>query len=273
LDDGSTYVLRRTIVPDEWQFRIVDPVRRMAKVRSDSILQIGLSGEIVWQWHAHEHLDLNNPGTGGWTRYTSPNSGAFRMADWSHINTISPLPDNAWYDEGNNTFMPGNLLVHARNFSTSMIVDRESGKIVWEYSGDDNRSISGGHEPSMIPKGLRGAGNILLLDNGKNSPEHKSRIIEINPVNKEIVWSYSAADFYTPSAGSVQRLLNGNTLISEDRHGRVFEINTTGQIVWQYKSNFETNRARLYAKNYCELANGNVPKRSSIVAWLKSWFG
>ena len=34
--------------------------------------------------------------------------------------------------------------------------------------------------------------------------------------------------------GGVQRLANGNTLICESLHGRVFEVTPEGEIVWDY---------------------------------------
>ena len=50
-----------------------------------------------------------------------------------------------------------------------------------------------------------------------------SRVLEINPVTKEIVWQYTAADsngppwaFYSSFISSAQRLPNGNTLYRRD---------------------------------------------------------
>jgi hypothetical protein len=266
LPDGSTYFLKRTLVPEEWQFRIQDPVRRLSRIRADSIVRIDGNGNKVSVWHAHEHLDLNIPGSGGWTRYTTPNSASFRMADWTHINTISPLPDNKWYDRGDTRFTPGNLLIQARNWSTTMIIDKDSGNVVWEYAGDSEGRVSGGHEPVMIENGLPGAGNILLLDNGRNSGQ-QSRVLEIDPITKGLVWSYTSDGFYTASAGSAQRQMNGNTIISEDRKGRVFEVAPSGEIVWEYRSEFETNRARRYPSDYCPIKEVAAPK--SIQARLK----
>lgn len=267
LSDGSTYFLKRTLVPEEWQLRINDPVRRLSKIRADSIVRIDGNGKQVSVWHAHEHLDLNVPGSGGWTRYTNPTSASFRMVDWTHINTIAPLPDNKWYDSGDKRFTPGNLLIQARNWSTTMIIDKDSGGVVWEYTGDSDRRVSGGHEPMMIEKGVPGAGNILLLDNGRNGGQ-QSRVLEIDPITKGIIWSYTVAGFYTASAGSAQRQLNGNTLISEDRKGRVFEVTPSGEVVWEYQSEFETSRAKRYPLDYCPMNEASGAQ--SIQARLKS---
>jgi hypothetical protein len=51
------------------------------------------------------------------------------------------------------------------------------------------------------------------------------------------VWTYTATpptSFYSPSISGVQRLPNGNTLITGGVNGNLFEVTTTGQMVWRY---------------------------------------
>ena len=64
-----------------------------------------------------------------------------------------------------------------------------------------------------------------------------SRIIELNPITKEIEWEYKAnppQSFCSPTRGSAQRLPNGNTLIAESDKGRVFEITPDEKVVWEF---------------------------------------
>ena len=50
----------------------------------------------------------------------------------------------------------------------------------------------------------------------------------------------------------MQRLPNGNTLISEDVKGKVMEVNAAGETVWQYRGNkIRSARAHRYAPNHC----------------------
>lgn len=67
-----------------------------------------------------------------------------------------------------------------------------------------------------------------------------SRILEIDPKTKEIVWKYldksNVSAFYSPFMGSAQRLANGNTFISESEFGRIFEVPNDGEVVWEYLS-------------------------------------
>lgn len=67
--------------------------------------------------------------------------------------------------------------------------------------------------------------------------------MEINPVTKEIVWQYDASSsqnsigywaFLSTFMSSARRLPNGNTLICEAMHGRIFQVTPEGEIVWEY---------------------------------------
>ncbi|MCB0335043.1 MAG: hypothetical protein KDD62_02015, partial [Bdellovibrionales bacterium] len=83
--------------------------------------------------------------------------------------------------------------------------------------------------------------------------------LEVNPVSKNVEWVFDAGkDFYSHAAGALQRLPNGNTLISEDIPGRVFEVTPAGEVVWQYQSDMRTCRAKRFDYNYCpQLAQFN----------------
>ena len=111
--------------------------------------------------------------------------------------------------------------------------------------------IIGQHHAHFIPKGLPGAGNLLVFDNGGSSgygepsgiaprgtgayARANSRVLEIDPVTLALVWSYTAgAQFFSTNISGAQRLPNGNTLITEGAGGRVFEVTSDRQIVWEF---------------------------------------
>lgn len=117
--------------------------------------------------------------------------------------------------------------------------------------------IIGQHHPHIIPKGLPGAGNLLVFDNGGASgygyinpatpngvnsmARDSSRVLEINPVTFEKIWEYSIGGlehmrFYSWYVSAAQRLPNGNTMITEGGDGRIFEVTTDNEIVWEYVS-------------------------------------
>ena len=68
------------------------------------------------------------------------------------------------------------------------------------------------------------------------------RVIEIDPVKMEIVWSYPLGrgmyQFFSTNISGAQRLPNGNTLITEGMNGRLFEVTPDLEIVWEYVNPF-----------------------------------
>jgi hypothetical protein len=102
----------------------------------------------------------------------------------------------------------------------------------------------------MIAPELPGAGNILVFDNGRD--KGTSFALEIAPDTKEVVWAYDVGEeFYSGAAGTLQRLPNGNTLISEDVPGRNFEVTPAGEIVWEVRNPHRTCRPHRYPYDYC----------------------
>ncbi|MCB0338278.1 MAG: aryl-sulfate sulfotransferase [Bdellovibrionales bacterium] len=251
LENGNTVFAVREMLPDSYREKIVDPIRKKIKIRSDRIVEITPLGEVSWEWKAHDHLDLNSCGKPACVIPRGKKEAQQKLSDWTHINTTSIVPANKWFDQGDSRFRPGNIITIPRNWWTVLVIDRDSKEVVWQYEGDYRGGISGGHEAHIIPEGLAGAGNMLIFDNGRKLHGNQSVVLEINPVTKEIVWLYEAPGFFSPSAGSVQRLPNGNTLISEDVDGRVFEVTQDKQVVWDYQSSLRVSRAHRYNLGYC----------------------
>jgi hypothetical protein len=249
LPNGNMLLLAHQPIPDQYQQLVKDvdmsprwPLRlRGSKERQlgGDLYEVDRAGTFVWEWHAHEHVDLN--------RF----SPATPEGDWLHVNSVAPLPENKWYDAGDQRFRPGNILVNARNIDMMYIVDKQTKKVVWEGTHSYRGGMAHSHEPEMIEKALPGAGNILLFDNGL-FPRHRDHsgqtfIIELNPVTLEIVWKYetegySNQKFFSKTMGSQRRLPNGNTFIAEDNTGRLFQVRPDGEIVWEYVNRGGTTR-------------------------------
>ena len=96
---------------------------------------------------------------------------------------------------------------------------------LWEWG---QGQLEKPHHPTLLENG-----NVLIFDNGNQ--RKYTRVVELNPVNRHIVWEYKAdppESFYTSFGGSNQRLPNGNTLIVETGKGRAFEVTKEGEVVW-----------------------------------------
>jgi hypothetical protein len=175
---------------------------------SDLIKEVDKNGEVVWEWHAYEHLD---PETDTLLHNMNRN-------EWTHGNSIAPIDDNK-------------VLVSFRSLSMVAIIDKSTDEIVWSLGYD---VLAQQHDPSMLSNG-----NVLIFDNGtdrKIGGWSYSRVIEVNPLG-EVVWEYKdspAHHFYSCHISGARRLPNGNTLIVEGGSGRMFQVTPDCEVVWEY---------------------------------------
>ncbi len=237
---------------------VKDPERRAAGIFGEELIEVNREGEVIWRWRQHEHMDVNQCSTLTANRDWAGGKDNNTITDWTHTNTIQELPENKWYDAGDSRFKPGNILQSMRQLDTISIVDRDSGDVVWSYTGDYHGGMSGQHDSQMIAKGLPGAGNILVFDNGA-SPQKDlahcgcSYILEINPSDKSLAWVYDAGHFFHARfTASCQRLPNGNTLILESLCRRLFEVTPDKEIVWEHVYTDTAQRIYRYPYDYCE---------------------
>ena len=229
-----------------------------AALEDDRLIEVSPGGEIVWEWVASDHVDEFGFSTAARaairTGATGGRGGGF---DWLHINAATYVGPNHWFDEGDRRFAPDNVMISSRQSSFVAIVARD-GKVVWRIGPDfleskelrTIRQVIGQHNPHLIPKGLPGAGNLLVFDNGGASgygaptpvapdgsgiyARANSRVLEINPKTLELVWSYNGPRFFSTNISGAQRLPNGNTLITEGAPGRLLEVTNDRKIVWEY---------------------------------------
>ena len=239
------------------------------RLEDDYLVEVSWDGQVLWEWLASDHVeDLGFSGDARNAIYRSAQYNEARdSVDWLHVNSAAYVGPNRWYDAGDERFDPDNVIISSREANIIAIVSR-SGGIVWRLGPDYRMTpqqreigqIIGQHHPHIIPEGLPGAGNLLVFDNGgragygpgnPNAPDgveivsrFDSRVLEINPVTLEVVWTYSpyigteVFRFFSWYVSSAQRLPNGNTMINEGAHGRIFEVTADGDIVWEYVNPF-----------------------------------
>lgn len=259
LSNGATQIIHGLRVPQ----KIIDTKTTFSlfknhQIDSDTIMEVDRSGKTLFEWTYHEHFAPGDCGAKKCSSKTSHHTAHDPgVIDWTHTNTINSIPSNKWFDAGHTAFKPGNILFSPRNWNVAYIVDRDTKEIVWEYSGDYRGGIEGTHDVQMIEKGLPGAGNILLFDNGDprmglDRHSGDSFVLEVDPTTKKTVWVYDVGnELYSRSRSAVQRLPNGNTFVSSDKRGRAFEITPEKEIVWQYGLGDEMGRAGRYSFDHC----------------------
>ena len=176
--------------------------------QSDIVKEVNSKGEVVWEWRAWEHL----------IRKEWPIHECFNDDHWPMINGVHQTED-------------GLVLLSLRTTSGIIAVNKTTKEIVWKIKYP---LLAQQHDPSMTEDG-----NVLCFDNGNIRPAsiHHSRIVEYNPVTEKIDWLYvdeMPPAFFSPYMGSVEKLWNGSYSICESAFGRIFEVTSEGDLMWEY---------------------------------------
>jgi hypothetical protein len=234
----------------------------------DAIIEVDEKGKKTWEWVCSEHFEefgFSPQAKRSMKRNPDKQPMSNNVGDWFHMNCISWLGPNRHYDAGDKRFHPDNIIMDGRQTNIIAIIERKTGKIVWQLGPYFTATkalrtigqIIGQHHAHLIPRGLPGEGNLLVYDNGgaagygapnptsldgvSNAKRDFSRVLELDPVTLEIKWQYPAPGpgmgrLYSAFVCSAQRLPNGNTLITEGSGGRIIEVTPEKETVWEYVS-------------------------------------
>jgi hypothetical protein len=121
--------------------------------------------------------------------------------------------------------------VSFRLTDTVVLVDPASGAITWRWGPGE---ISHQHDAQWLDNG-----HVLLFDNGthRRGMPSFSRIVEVDPATKTIVWSHVDEPIlatFSFMVSGCQRLPNGNTFFVEGATGRMVEVTPKGATVWEW---------------------------------------
>lgn len=226
-------------------------------LQEDAIYEVNWDGTVAWgPWLPYEHFDdmgfdaaaidaILNVRVGG---IGGPPSGEFGPTDWQHLNAVSYVGPNQWYNKGDLRFHPDNIIFDSRTANYIGIIARhdnpgewEEGDIIWRvgphftagYEEHELGQIIGPHKAHMIPKGLPGLGNILVFDNGglagygallpgmpgtyPATIRDYSRVIEFNPITLEKVWEYKNTEDRIGKNGALERKFYSRLISSAQR--------------------------------------------------------
>jgi hypothetical protein len=148
-----------------------------------------------------------------------------RVRDVFHTNGLEVLDGRL--AEKLPAFRAGNVLISVRSLDALAVLDLERERVVWALTGSWRQQ----HDPTLLDDG-----HLLLFDNlgGRGG---FSRVLELDPVSREVVWSYegdAANGFRSELRGASQRLPNGNTLVTDSQHGRAFELTPEKELAWEF---------------------------------------
>jgi len=214
-DNGNTLVIKWVKIPNSIAGKVEGGcfgTEREGIMWGDIIQEITQKGTIEWSWTVHEHLDPE----------LDISCPICPRIEWTHANGCLELPD-------------GDILITLWKNNEIVIIDKTTGDISWRWGY--------GQLAHPYTSTLLDNGNILIFDSGYHRPGinlGNSRILEIAPRTGDIKWSYEEGEnqlFYSSTISNCQRLPDGNTLICEGSTGRIFEITSNGELVWEYINN------------------------------------
>jgi hypothetical protein len=234
----------------------------------DSIHEIDpATGETVWRWSSRDHLvqDFDPAAPDFGAPVDAPgridlNAAASNQRDWLHFNGLDHDPatdlivlsvhglDEIWVlDHG----VPAEQTAGPRGD----LLFRWGRPGIW--GGQGEQELFGQHDPTWV-----GGDRVLVFDNGVGRPAGLySRLVEVEipfadgrPVLARAdeppegpAWTWTAptpSDFVAPMISGAQRLPSGRTLVTNGPQGRVFELDTDGEIVWDYVNPLTADGAR-----------------------------
>ena len=234
----------------------------------------GLNGaDIVWKWSLLDHViqdwDKSKDNHGNPAEHpelVDINYMLRPVPDWVHMNSID-------YNEELDQIMVG-----SRTLSEFWIIDHgttteeakghsggkrgHGGDLLYRWGNPqtyrqgtvDDRRLFSQHDAHWIPKGLPGAGNALLFNNGmQNAKQDFSSADELRlplvhdgtydrkPQTAfgpgEIEWTFKdPGELFSPRISGAQRLPNGNTLICSGTQHLLLEVTRNAEIVWMYRN-------------------------------------
>ncbi len=277
----------------------------------DALVEVDMQGKVVWEWWFFDHVvqavDAAKPNYVGAGKTIADHPGRINInlpgkplkRDWLHCNSVDYNPDSGhvvinsvqgelYVIDHDGTMVAGDPQVSiakaagpAGDFLYRFGDPARYGqgnppRILenWDSADTGHKQMGGSHHASWIPKGLPGAGHIMVFNNGQYLYQRtpQSSILEINPfldadgqttgkyvnppeagyrretydhdthnqprqVSRQIVWSYRSANshgFFSHIGSSGQRLPNGNTFICSDTEGHFFEVTAKGDLAWEY---------------------------------------
>lgn len=201
----------------------------------DRLMVFDLSGKEIKTFDFYEHLtelEAIRPKNGIKAIRARNLPEGRREWEYSHANSFYEIPDNAMTAKIP-PFKKGNYIVNVKVLGLILVLDREMKQIIWSLQWQENHTRQGGgHDVQVQPNG-----KLLVFDNRSFiSKENFSTVTEVDPLSgiKKVIYKASPPfSFFTVRRGGVQRLSNGNLLVTDQTKSNLaFEVNEWGRKVW-----------------------------------------
>jgi hypothetical protein len=134
---GQNFVENGTTLVLSFKDKFVPKITNK-KIFDDVIYEVDWNGNLTgFEWHASNHFDQFGF---SWVEkigiYLNPGLWLTRVGDYLHINSVSEIGKNKWYDSGDERFHPNNLIIDSRHGNFIIIIDKITGDVVWRVGPD-----------------------------------------------------------------------------------------------------------------------------------------
>jgi hypothetical protein len=234
-------------------------------------------GEIVWEWHAWDHLVQDHDNTkenfgdvGQHPELIDLNFTTDGQKDWIHANALDYNQqldqiiisahsfDEIWIIDHGTTTAESASHSGGRQGKGGDLLYRWGNPMAYRQGTEADTKLLGQHHPHWIAQGLPYAGKIIVFNNGPlrnySSVEIISPPVNIDgsynltgpaygPATPDLLYTDNPqTNFWSHIMSSAQVMPNGNLFIGSAVQGFGFEVNPIDkQIFWKYKSPVTVN--------------------------------
>lgn len=248
----------------------------------EAIIEVNPStDEIVWEWHAWDHLiqDFSDTRENFGSVADNPqlidlnyaaDMGENMEGDIMHANGIS-------YDEKNDLIYLSVNFYHEVWVIDHSVTTEEAathtggtqnkgGDLIYRFGNPKayrntkgKRLFRNNHYPNLLKN--EDEGKMLIFTNGAELEQSTAYELQLpatlslaqNTDNEPtVVWSFTDPELYAPKVSGVVKLPNGNRMITEGDFG-IWEVTEAGEVVWKFSGDGFFWRAYHYDKNAPEI--------------------
>lgn len=165
------------------------------------------------------------------------------------VQAVTSDVDGSGVGDNTDEAYPGNTLITVQSYDwfhknngKAFIVDPD-GRVLWEYDPPNTRvfdaeELDGG---TLLVTTARFVPNDACppeFQDTDRDPGHcvENRVVELDRETGEVVWSYSWYDVHLifHETHDADRLPNGETLIADMGNERVFAVDSSGEVTWEW---------------------------------------
>ena len=229
----------------------------------ESVIEVDPNtNEIVWEWHAWDHLIQDHDDTKDNFGVVADNPQLINLnfvpddqGDIMHANGISYDPVNDLIFISVNFYHEVRVIDHSTTKAEAAVHaggnQGKGGDLVYRFGNPEAYNNNAGerlfynnHFPNLLKS--ENYTKLLIFANGNESGIDQSTVYELELPNNYslspgvdnepiVSWSFTDPELFSGRVSGAVQLTNGNILITEGDFG-FWEVTRSGEVVWKFKS-------------------------------------